>query len=362
MTVEWTRNGTGDRDPQDLAARARQAERRARMMLASAATDLTLDDADRLDERLRIAVITYFRSAIGAVEAAIRRHTLRLLADHMTAVRAESLLLPAEAVPARMTRAGLLRDPDLLEELLARLRQDRLAAALPVAPGAPDEPSLLVRLSLAPDAPVARAAAALLAAESRRRDQFERAAPDGADLSAELYGWLTWRVAAAMRGETDDALRDRALAEAALRCIGAHGEGERADALAVRLAAAIDPRPAEIASLLVEAIGDRRPGFFAAVMAHTLGLSFEQARAILLEPDGERLWLALRGLNLDRAAIARIGLALGEGDPARDVEAFAEALDAIAAVPQDDALAALEPLTLPVHFRSAVRVFEGGMG
>jgi hypothetical protein len=157
-----------------------------------------------------------------------------------------------------------------------------------------------------------------------------------------------------MRTPVADPARDRALAEAASRGLAAHEEGERSDTLALRLIAAIDPRPAEIASLLVEAIGDRRPGLFAAILSYTLGLPFDQARAILLEPEGDRLWLALRALKLDRTAVARIGLSLAEAQPARDVAAFAGMLDTIMAVPPEEAHAALEPMTLDPVFRSAM--------
>ncbi len=350
----------GDWTLQGLAARAARADVRARATLETAVADLALSESDRLDERTRLALGDHCRGAVTAVEAAIRRHALRLLADQMTLAQAESRLRAADLIPDRLGRAGMLRDPELIGELLARVRQDMLAMALPVAVSGPDDPSLLVRLSLAPDAPVAKGAAALLAADSRRRDQFERRDHDGTDLPLSLYTRLIWWIAAAMRDDAPDGVRDQALAEAATRCLGAHEESERADILAMRLASAIDPRPAEIASLLVEAIGDRRLGFFIAILAHAAELPFEQARTITLEPYGDRLWLALRALKLERTAIARIGLALGDADPARDVERFARDLDIIAAVPAAEAWDALMPLRLDVRFRTAIRLLESG--
>ncbi|MDP1026113.1 hypothetical protein Q5H91_02725 [Sphingomonas sp. KR1UV-12] len=360
MAAHSDREEAGDWTPHGLAARAAGADRRARNVVAMASADLAVGEVDRPDEHTRLALGRHCRAAVSAAEAAIRRHALRLLADQMTAARAEGLLQPTEAVSAQLAASGLLRDTDLIGEWLARVRQDMLVAALPVAVNGPDEPSLLARLSLAPDAPVARAAAALLAADSRRRDQFERGEPDGAELPPALHARLVWWVAAAMRGGAHDGARDHALAEAAARCLAAQEDGDRADMLAMRLAAAIDPRPAEIASLLVEAIGDRRLGFFIALIAHMLDLPFDQARTIVLEPEGDRLWLALRALKLDRPSIARIGLALGEADPARDIEVFADALDAIVAVPAAEAHAALMPLTLDPRFLAAIRMVEEG--
>ena len=359
MMARLDRDGAGDWTPQGLAACVAGSDRRSRAALSSAVADLDLSEEDRLDEHARIALRRHFRAAVAAAEEAIRRHALRLLVDQMTAARADGLLTPAEEIATRLVCAGALRDAALVGEWLAQARHDRLVEALPVAVGSPDEPSLLVRLSLAPDAPVARAAAALLAAESRRRERHETSDPDGADLPLPLYRRLVWWVAAAMRGETQDAARDHALADAAARCLATHDGGERVDELAMRLAAAIDPRAGEIPSLLIEAIGDRRLAFFVAILAHRLELPFAQARGIVLAAEDDRLWLALRALKLDRAAIAQIGLALGEADPARDVEAFARQLDAIVAIPPEDAHAALMPLTLDPEFLAAIHMVEG---
>ena len=123
----------------------------------------------------------------------------------------------------------------------------------------------------------------------------------------------------------------------------------------MRLAAAMDARPNELAAVLVESIGDRRLSLFVAVLAQALGIAFDQVRAITLDPEGDRLWLALRAIDLDRPTIARIGLALSEADPRRDIESFADALDDIMAIGAEDARAALAPLALNRDFRLALR-------
>ena len=345
----------GDWAPDTLAARAARADARADDALQVAIADFLLADMGRLDDRTRLALRNAVRGAVEHVEQAIRRHAARLLADRGATAEAEALLGSRIDVTGRLTRAGLLRDEELMGELLARVRQDLIAAALPVAILGPDEPSLVVRLSAAPDAVVVRAAAALLRADNRRRDAMESGARAGSDLPAELHHRLTWWVAASIRGGRDT---DRAIAEAAQCCIAAHDEGERADAVAMRLAVALDPRPAELPDLLVEAIGDRRLGLFTALVAHGAGLPHDAARGITLEPEGDRLWLALRALDLPRPAIARIGLALSEADGTRDVEAFADLLDAIMAVPPLEARAALQPLTLHRDYRAAIRALE----
>lgn len=347
--------------PDRLNARAARADARADRDLTAAVTDFLLPDEARLDDRTRHALGALVRGTIGAVEAAVRRHAARLLAERGAPERAEALLTARADVTARLLHAGLLRDPEMMGELLARVRQDGLAAALPLAPAVADEPSLVVRLAGAPDAVVARAAAALLVADNRRRDAAERAAESGGELPAELHHRLVWWVAAAIR-DPHDHDTDRAIAEAALRAIAAHDEGERADAVAMRLAAAIAPNPRELPDLLVEALADRRVGLFTALVAHAAGLPHEAARAVTLEPGGDRLWLALRAIALDRATIARIALALAEAEPARDIEGFADQLDAIVAIDPVAARAALLPLTLDADYRAAIRALARSEG
>lgn len=360
-------------------ARAERARLRAEERLEGTIADFFLDADARLDERTRLMLAHVLRGIIGAIEADIRRHAARLLAGIGEIARAESILTQGGAM-LRLTRGGLLRDRDLMDELVARVRHDLIADALPTSgptsvstsTAGPDEASLLVRLAAVPDSIVASAANALLAAESRRRAANENGAIAGSDLPAELHHRLVWWVAAAVRDGLGDilkdagpasqvqggALSDRAITDAALRSLAAHDEGERPEAVASRLASAIDARPDELAMLLVESIGDRRLALFIAVLAKAIGVEFDQARAIVLEPEGERLWLALRAADLDRPTIARIGLALSDADPRRDIEGFADALDAIVAVPVEDARAVISPLALHRDFRAALRALS----
>ncbi|MFM9701215.1 hypothetical protein, partial [Streptomyces europaeiscabiei] len=90
---------------------------------------------------------------------------------------------------------------------------------------------------------------------------------------------------------------------AAQHNLGAHDEGQRPEAAAVRLAAAIDARASEVGPLLVDALGDRRLSLFVAVLGRAVDVDFTAARQIMLEPEGDRLWLALRAAALDRATI-----------------------------------------------------------
>ena len=330
------------------ATRAARARSRADARLLGAIDDLFLPDEARLSERTRVALAQLLSRTIGGVETELRRQAARLLAAKGATAKAEALLggvAQSGGAAERLMAAGLLRDEALIELLLARVQHRAVADALPVAVGAQHEASLLVRLAAVPDRVIAGAARALLVADSA----------ETVVLPAALQQRLVWMVAAAIRPAVEDFDADRAIAEAAWRSLGAHDEAESADAVATRLAVAIDARPEELRPLLLEALGDRRLSLFIAVLAHAAGLDFAHAQALVLEPEGERLWLTLRAGRLDRTTIAQIALSLSDADPRRDIEAFADRLDAIAAVDPVEARLALAPETLAPAFRGAIR-------
>jgi hypothetical protein len=338
---------------------ARRLAARADARLTGAIADFFLAEEARLDERTRLTLGRVLSGVVQGIETEIRRHAARMLSGRGAEARAEQLLTGHDDVVRRLSRAGLLRDRLLIDELLAQVRCDLIAVRLSPTAATPEQASLLVRLAEVDDGVVAAAARALLTAETRRRAAAEQGGVVTGILPAERHHQLVWWVAAAVReaqvatgGEDDEV--DRAVVAAAQRNLAAHDEGQRPEAAAVRLAAAIDARPHEVGELLIETLGDRRLLLFIAVLARAVDLDFEGARAITLEPEGDRLWLALRAAGLDRSVIARIALALADADPRRDIEAFADDLDAIVAVSTDAARSALAPLTLHHDLRLAI--------
>ncbi|MEO5867103.1 MAG: DUF2336 domain-containing protein [Sphingomonas sp.] len=350
-----------------MRARALTADARAEYRLRVAIDDFFLPDNARLDDRLRAALAIAISGMTASVDVALRQHAARLLASRDAPELAERLRAEPRTVLDRLVAAGLMRDTDLMRELIGRVRSDVLSESLPVqAPEEFDRPSLLVRLSQSDDHVIASGAMALLGAENRRRLTAPTDLPSWSDLPADLHHRLVWWVAAALReqlacvaGGALPAL-DHALAEAALRHIGAHDEGDRVEAVAMRLAVAIDARADELALLLVEALADRRLSLFVALIAHALGLNFGDAREIVLDPVGDQLWPVLRALEIDRTSIARIGLALTEADPRRDVEAFADSIDEIADLAPINARAAVAPLLLHPDYRAAMLALARG--
>jgi len=341
-----------------LLARAVATEARAARNLKLAVDDFFLPEAVRLGERLRSELALMVEKLTGGIEMGIREGARRLLAARGEASLAATLDRIDGAVHRRLTESGLLRDAELMAELIARVRQEALAAALPMhAPDDPEQPSLLNRFAQHPDRMLANGAVALLMAESRRRGTG--GSGQAGDLPAELQHRLTWWVAAAIRetaavSAADGAAVDRVLSESALRNLAAYDEGDRLEDAALRFAAALDAPPEELAALLIEALGDGRVVLFIAVLAHGLGVSFSAARDLVLDPAGEGLWVALRALDLPRGAVAQIGYALCEADARRDLDQFAERLDEIMALDPIEAGRAMATLKLHPDYRAAI--------
>ena len=345
---------------QPLLARAAAAERRVEARLATAIDDFFLAENDRLDDRTRAGMTALVATTVAAVEHDVAGHAAKLLlARGVTELPGSTAsLLP------RLIESGLLRDGDLMAELIGQVRQDMLGESLLANRGPDAPPNLLARLAACPDTVVSTMASAYLVADSRRRAAVTARR---SELPAELHHRIVWWIAAALRerhvrSSDAQATIDRALVDAALRSLSAHDEGERLEAVAMRLAAAIDARPAELAELLIDALAEGRIALFIAAIAHAQAIDYTEARGLVLDPDGDRMWLALRGHGCDRATIARIGFALAEADHRRDLEAFADLLDTIVAIPCDTARAALAPLGLNRDFRIAVRALARSVG
>ena len=325
-----------------ILARAAVAERRAERRLATAIDDFFLAEADRLDDRTRGAIAAAIEAIVATAQREIAHHAARSIG---TGAAATTLADDAAVLP-RLIDSGLLRDAELMTELVGQVRQELLATALR-ANRAPDAaPGLLTRLIDCGDGVIEAAARDYLLADSRR----------SVTLPAPLQRRVAWWIAAALRERTPrDPAIDRAIAEATTRSLAAHDDGLRAEAIAVRLADAIDARPDELGDLLVEALTEGRAALFVALVARAQTIDYAEARELVLDPDGDRLWLALRARGLDRATIARIGLALADADHRRDIEAFADQLDTIAAIPAGQARETLAPLALHRDFRVALR-------
>jgi hypothetical protein len=325
--------------PDALLARLSRAAAHDDARVDAAIQDFFLAEPDRLDDRVRGRMSALLSGTVEAIEQDILSFASRLTGT----------TLPG-GVFDRLVASGLLRDRALVAHLIGVARLDLAAEGLVAGIPQTDRSDLLVRLCSVRDGVVASAAATLLAAINRMR-------ADGRDgLPAALYERVVWWVAAALHEKAPGGPASAAaLVEAATRSLDAQDEAATIPALAMRLAAAIDARTDELGTLLIDTLADARPTLFVAVLAHAARLTSQEAMAITLDLPGDRLWVTLRALGLDRATIARVGLLLSEADPRRDVDAFADLLDTVMAVDAGSAAAAIGVLRLHPDFRAAQR-------
>jgi len=348
MSVDRYDPAPGSPDGADaLLRRAANADVRAARRLAVASADLSAGDDERLEDEARATIAAMLARLVDAVETDLRHYAGR-------AVAVAAIPRAGESLVERLVDAGLLDDRELVAELVARARSEIIASRLPADPlEEPDRPSLLPRLANEPDRVVAHAAAALMAAEARRRGAGPDAGRD--DLPAELHHRLVWWVAAALRPAGASGAVDAALVDAARRVLAAHDEGARIEATAQRLAAALDPAEDAIGAMIEEALADRRLALVVALIAHGLAVEPALSRDIVLDADSDRLLLALRTLNVPNEDMAAIGIALCEADRRRDPEALIASIDAVTAMPVEAARDALAGLRLPADYREATR-------
>ncbi len=333
------------------------AERAGHRRLRAAADHFHLPVDARIDDRTAARLDATMRATVTSVEAEIRDHAARLLISRGQAEVAQGLRMVPSTF-GRVRRAGLFRDPALFGELFARVRLDTIARALPtMVIEVGDRPTMIARLAQASDRLVSAAAIAMLAAQARRGSVIDGGVA-AVDLVRPLHARIAWWVAAALResvpaGEAIGAL-DAALAEAVRRAIDMQGELVPLEIAAMRLAQAIDAQGEEVPALLTEAIGDGRLVLFVAFIARASGLAFDRVRDLVIDTDGARLWVVLRALATDRATIARIGFALTEAEPLRDIEQFADRIDSIMAVTPEAARVALAPMALDAEYHAAM--------
>lgn len=333
-------------DPATLLAEADGAAARVRRLRRAAVQDLLIPDAARLDDRRRAGLRTLVRAIVGTIGADIHDFAARRLsagdpgaAAALARVEARDIL---PRIEARLGAAG-----EVATDLIDRVTLDLIGEQLPTG-----------LVEAAPEPWHGDAAEVLRRAESRRRTPPDQP-PYATDLPAESQSAFTWWIAAAIaeaaRPPMADsaAALDRALAEGAAQALAHADEGDRLEAAAMRLAAAVDLRGPALGGAIDHCVAERRIVLLAALVAHAAGVAFDSVRSLMVEPADPRLWLLLRSLDVPRDGIARLGFALCEADHRRDVERFADRLDAVMALPVADAALSTASLRLPAGFRAA---------
>jgi hypothetical protein len=117
---------------------------------------------------------------------------------------------------------------------------------------------------------------------------------------------------------------------------------------------------ATLPELIEHALADRRIELAVALIADAGGLVPRAVRDLVLERDPAPLCILLRALDLPRETLARVGFALCEADAGRDLDGFADVLDAVTAVPLQEAWQAVAAMALPAGYRAALLAFAQG--
>lgn len=337
-------------DAATLLAEASGAATRAERLRCEAVSDMFISDAARLDDRRRAGVRTLLRAIVGTIGADIHDFAARRLTEEEHGASVALARVEASQIMPAVERQ-LQMDVEVAADLIDRVTLDLIGEALPngLVEGAVD-PWIGAGRS------VERAAEALRQAESRRRTPPDQP-PYATDLPAEAQVHFTWWIAAAMASAArppliDDVVAlDRAIADGAAYALAQADEGERLEAAAVRLAATADLRGGKLSQAIDHCLAERRIVLLAAMIARAAAIDYDSVRRLLIDPADPRLWLVLRSLDLPRESLARLGYGLAEADHRRDIERFADRLDAIMHLSTADAGLAIAVLRLPPAFR-----------
>ncbi len=215
-----------------------------------------------------------------------------------------------------LARSGFLREPDLIDFILARVSEDRLEAAL--ASDAPTLPTLLLDHA---DDNIAEAAQSLLAAESLHRHTVGNS---HLTLSPELLHKLCWRVAAAL--EVVHGARRPEIVSAARDIIARYSEASRAQAAARKIVhLSVED---EQATLLVPAMA----GLHLHVAVLSAKLDLDQDHVVRLIDSGSSAPYAimLAGAGLPKAqAIEAIYLFRSNSLTTREAAIFDSGFDSL---------------------------------
>jgi hypothetical protein len=321
----------------------------ARARVAAAMADLALPEAFRLSDRQRITVSHLLRRLVGDVEDELRSALVAwFAADDSEPLRAA---LSSASLPIAikvLEGGGALADPALFALLLRRAEEHRLARA------APDR-RLLTALAGDSDETIAAAAVSLLIAESRRLDAFHEPLLAGGDLPAEVAHGLVWTVAAALRTYlvarhgVAPAAADDAVTAAATAWLGRYDEGVGADAIARRLALALEARGRLDDSLLVQSVTEGALPLFLAGLSLRTGLDPQALWELLPDSVGRGPAIVLRAAGVGREAAAAMMLHLAGRE-----EAVGAQLDGYDALGPEEARRRILLWRLDPAYRAAV--------
>lgn len=312
MPEEWPIAATA-------ADREGPARSSARGRLSTVRTDFFLDPAGRLTERERALMTAMLHCLIGDIAAEIRAG----LPTGWVGANDDT------GIVDRLTRAGLLDDPELIAILLRAADEQGIGAAARGRSGRQDGGTLQGLVSNE-DGAVSAAAMALILARGRRRDRFGQCLITFDDLRQATADRLVHAIAAALRRDVlasqSPAKADSELSRVAADLLKRHDHSRSLDALTAVLAGALDEAGAMTDDLLRACGQDGELRFLAHALGRRAGVDGEVASDALLSGDARELMTFLRiaGLPRDVCAsfLAGIGDLLGIADPGAAIDLF----------------------------------------
>ena len=344
VPVEWpiaTAGEGGGRDPARAAGRGR---------LRTARIDFFLNPGDRLTEQERALMTGMLTDLVNSLSDEFRA----LLAG------AEPANDDGEQLLDRLRSAGLLDIAELVQLLLRRAEEERLAAAIRTASGA-GRPRLLQSLVSDDDGDISAAAMAVILARGRRRDRFDRPRVIFDDLSAEAAVAMVNAIAAAFR--TDLCKRfsqieaDERLGLAAKALLSRHDEGNRLEAKLFDLAHSLDAGGRIDEQLVLVSLEEGEAALLAEILARRAGIGFDDSWAHLC--SGPRnLALLLRMAELGRSIAGEIVARLADiagSDPEAEISTFDS-------LPQEEVEQARAWLRLDAGYRASIDALAVGHG
>lgn len=318
--------------------------------LPTARADFFLDPRARLTEQERSLMTAMLTDLIDS------------LADEFTALLANSGTAndDGERLIDKLWAARLLDIPDLIQLLLHRAEEERLAAGIRAGRPA-GKMRYLQSLVSDENSDVSAAAMALILARGRRRDRFDGPRLAFDDLSAEAAVALVSAIAAALRPELVERMpaaeADEHLSNAARELLARHDEGNRLDARTFGLVHALERAGRLDDKFMRSAVAEAEIALLTEALVRRAGIGFDCGWDHLTGGDG-RLALLLRLAGLERPLAGEIIAAtadvVGSG-----AESEIRAFDALS---DEDVDSARKWLRLNSVYRDAIGALGGDHG
>lgn len=312
----------------DLAADRSGA---ARAQLTNAIIDLFLPEGQRLTDQQRALMTDVLGGLLGSIEMEVRQHLVEaLMRSSVEMPELEALLANDTIEVARpiLEKSKVIRDADLIDVIMQRAEEHRMAIALREGLSAPivetlvetgiknGENDVLETLIRNDDAVLSRRAMELLVAESKRNGQFQQPLLTRNDLPIDLAYQMYWWVTATLRRHIlrnfviDEATLDPMIERAAKRAMVDHDDTQSVQSRAFQLARRLDELGELTDSFFLRTLRQGRLSLFAAGLAVRARISFATAWKIVTDPGHESFIVLAKSVEIARDAAASMVLVL----------------------------------------------------